>query len=286
MFTLNCRGRLLTANRPLVMGIINVTPDSFYEGSRTTADAVLRSAERMLHEGADIIDLGAQSSRPGATMLSAEEEMFRMRNVIEALVQNFPEAIVSVDTFYSRVARECVAAGAHIINDISGGNLDEAMLATVGNLRVPYICMHMRGTPQTMSTLNQYDDIAQDLIDYFVTKVDDCRRAGINDVIIDPGFGFSKNSSQNFELLRKMSLLKIVGRPVLAGLSRKATVYKTLGTTPQEALNGTTVVNTLALINGADILRVHDVKEARECITLVSEYQDMRSQYKRAGFTK
>jgi dihydropteroate synthase len=271
MFTLNCRGRLITAEQPLVMGIINVTPDSFYEGSRCSdADAVLRQTERMLKDGADIIDIGAQSTRPNAELLSADEELLRVAGITDVVTDKFPEVIFSIDTFYSQVASVCVAAGASIINDISGGQMDNNMLATAGKLGVPYVCMHMRGTPQTMQQLTDYDDVTRTVLDYFIHKVEECRAAGINDVILDPGFGFSKTIAQNFELLRNLSALNIIGKPILAGLSRKSTIYKTLGVSAADALNGTTVMNTVALMNGAQILRVHDVKEAKECVKLMS----------------
>ncbi|MBA4166697.1 MAG: dihydropteroate synthase [Chitinophagaceae bacterium] len=272
MFTLNCKGRLLVAHRPLIMGIINLTPDSFYEGSRAgSAGEVIRQTERMLTEGADIIDLGAQSTRPRSVLLTEEEELSRLTGVVEILTKNFPHIILSADTFYSRVARECVDAGASMINDISGGNMDERMIAVAGMLNVPYVCMHMKGTPQTMTQHAHYKNIAVEVLDYFIAKSEACRLAGIKDLILDPGFGFSKNREHNFDLLLALATMKLPGRPVMVGLSRKSTIYKTLGVTAAEALNGTTVVNTIALMNGADILRVHDVKEAKECVTLVDE---------------
>lgn len=267
------------------MGVINVTPDSFYEGSRmmqtniagvetAVIDPVLRKAEQMIHDGAGIIDIGAQSSRPGAPLLSAEEELFRLTGVFEALTLHFPDAIFSIDSFYSRVASEAAAAGASIINDISGGSMDRQMLAVAGRSGLPYICMHMRGTPQTMQQLTGYENVTLEVLDYFIARTEACRLAGIKDVIIDPGFGFSKNRRQNFELLRNMPVLKALNKPILAGLSRKSMVYKTLGVGPEQALNGTTALNTLALMHGANILRAHDVREARECIVLFREWQD------------
>lgn len=270
MFTFNCKGRLITATHPLVMGIINVTPDSFYEGSRCDSPkAVLKQAEKMLADGADIIDIGAQSTRPNATQISMEEELSRLAGIVDVITDKLPEAIFSIDTFYSKVAEICVAAGASIINDVSGGQMDENMIATAGKMDVPYVCMHMRGTPQTMQQLNDYDNVSQAVIDYFSNKIQECTAAGIKDIIIDPGFGFSKNIRQNFELLGNLQLLKMLNRPILVGLSRKSTIYKTLGVTAEEALNGTTVLNTVALMNGASILRVHDVKEAREAVKLL-----------------
>ena len=271
MFTLNCRGKLVAARHPLVMGIINVTPDSFYDGSRCDdADAVFRQTERMLKDGADIIDIGAQSTRPHSTLISMEEELSRLAAIVDVVTDKFPEAIFSIDTFYSKVAEICIAAGASIINDISGGQMDMKMIPSAAKLNVPYVCMHMRGTPQTMQQLNEYDDVTKSVIDYFILKTEECRNAGINDVIIDPGFGFSKNISQNFQLLNNLDKLKMLDRPVLVGLSRKSTVYKPLGVTAEEALNGSTVLNTVALMKGASILRVHDVKEAKECVMLYS----------------
>lgn len=271
MFTLNCRGRLLTATRPLIMGIINVTPDSFYDESRRgDADGVLWQTERMLNEGADIIDIGAQSTRPQSQPVSMEEELSRIAGIVDVVTDKFPEAVFSIDTFYSKVAELCIAGGASIINDISGGEMDENMIPLAAKLGAPYICMHMRGSPQTMQHLNDYDDVTKAVLDYFIRKIEQCKTAGIRDIVIDPGFGFSKNVKQNFELLGKLQHLKILERPMLVGLSRKSSIYKTLGTTPDKALNGTTVLNTVALMKGAGILRVHDVKEARECVELVA----------------
>lgn len=275
MFTLNCNGRLLSSNRPLVMGIINLTPDSFFEDSRAEGvDAVLRHAEQMLKDGADIIDIGAQSTRPGSTLLSPDEELSRLSAVIDVLTDRFSDAFFSVDTFYSRVAEVCVSAGACMINDVSGGQMDNAMIPMAGKLKVPYVCMHMRGTPQTMQQFTTYEDIVKDILDFFIGRISECQAAGIHDLILDPGFGFSKTIDQNFELLRRLPELKVPGLPILAGLSRKSTIYKTLNVTAAEALNGTTVLNTIALMNGADILRVHDVREAREAVELVRKLKD------------
>lgn len=271
MFTLNCKGKLLVAETPLVMGIMNLTPDSFYRESRFTADDLLKNVETMLADGADIIDIGAQSTRPGSTLLTAEEELQRLDPVIYLLNKHFPEAVFSIDTFYSRVARQCINAGFSIINDISGGESDKQMIPTAAALHVPYICMHMRGTPQIMTELNDYDNVTKAVLDYFIIKTEECHIAGIKDIIIDPGFGFSKNITQNFELLKNMDSLQMLGKPVLAGLSRKSAIYKTLGITAEESLNGTTVMNTIALMKGAGILRVHDVKQAKECVRLFSK---------------
>lgn len=273
MFTLNCKGRLLVAEKPLVMGIINITPDSFYEGSRLSETSILlKKAEQMLLEGATILDIGGQSTRPGSEAVSEDDELKRVTGAIGALHRHLPEAIISIDSFYAKVAAEAVAAGASIVNDISGGTLDAAMHSTVAGLRVPYICMHMKGSPQTMLQHTGYEEVITEVMDYFIAKLDACKKAGIHDVIIDPGFGFAKTTEQNFRLLKNMAALKIFDKPILAGLSRKGTIYKTLGTTAEQALNGTTVLNTLALQNGAGILRVHDVKEAMEAVTLFEAY--------------
>ena len=274
MFTLNCKGRLVVGDVPLVMGIINVTPDSFYEGSRfNNKAAIMNQTEKMLADGADIIDIGAQSTRPGSVLLPADEELSRLSDIVKLMSKNFPEAIISVDTFYSRVARECVDAGASIINDISGGTMDEEMLEVAGKLNTPFVCMHMKGRPQTMQANSHYDNITVEIVDYFIARIQACSIAGITDIIIDPGFGFSKSKEQNFELLQKLSTLKILDKPLLVGLSRKSTIYKPLGITAAEALNGTTVMHTIALMNGADILRVHDVRQAKECVKLYNEYR-------------
>ena len=270
MFTFNCKGKLLVLDQPLVMGIINVTPDSFYEGSRYTGvDAILRQAERMLNDGADILDIGGQSTRPGSGQVTAEEEVKRVTGGIEAINEKFPGAVISIDTYYSLVAKEAIAAGASLVNDISGGSMDTKMISTIAGLQVPYILMHMKGTPQTMQQSAKYENVVKEVLDFFILKVNELHKAGINDVIVDPGFGFGKNISHNFELLRNLSIFKMLECPVLVGISRKSTIYKTLGITADEALNGTTVLNTIALMNGANILRVHDVKEAKETVQLV-----------------
>ena len=273
MFVLNCKGRLLVVDKPLVMGIINVTPDSFYPGSRfNVASEVLPTVENMIKEGASIIDVGGQSTRPGSQQLSEETELERVIGIIESIHFNFPNTILSVDTFHSKVAKEAVAAGASIVNDISAGSLDPNMISTVSSLNVPYVCMHMKGTPVTMQQHAQYENIALEVLDYSVKKIDQCRKAGIKDLIIDPGFGFAKTIEQNFTLLKQLTILRTLELPILVGLSRKSTVYKTLGVPVEESLNGTTTLNTIALLNGANILRVHDVKEAREAVVLVEKY--------------
>ncbi len=272
MFTLNCKGRLLVVADPIVMGIINVTPDSFYSGSRmSSVDKALFLAEKMLSEGATILDIGGQSTRPGSELLSREEELRRVIPAIKSISEAFPDAYISIDTFYYQVAKEAIEAGASIINDISGGTMDVEMIPNAGSLRVPYIANHLKGTPANMQTLANYYDVTKEVLDFFVKKIEECRLAGILDVIIDPGFGFAKNIDHNFSLLKNLSTLKILQKPILAGLSRKSTVYKTLEITPEESLNGTTVLNTVALQNGANILRVHDVKAAKEAITLLKK---------------
>jgi dihydropteroate synthase len=271
MFTLNCKGGLLVLNTPIVMGIINVTPDSFYSGSRVSSiDDILRQAERMISEGATILDIGGQSTRPASIDIGVSEEKSRVIPAIKTIHKHFPEAIISVDTYHSNVAREAVEAGASIVNDISGGNLDKDMFETVAALRVPYICMHIKGTPDNMQQHAQYADVTLEVLNYFIKKVAGCRRAGINDVIVDPGFGFAKTIEHNFELLSKLESFKILERPILVGVSRKSTIYRTLGITAEDALNGTTVLNTVALLKGAHILRVHDVKEAVEATKLIT----------------
>jgi len=272
---INCKGRLIDLSVPKIMGILNITLDSFYDGGRRTSlEEHLAQAERMLLEGADFIDIGSYSSRPGAKDISEEEELQRILPVVEALVEKFPDIVISIDTFRSEVARQSVEAGAAIINDISAGNLDDKMMETVAQLQVPYIMMHMRGNPTTMKDLNQYEDLTQDVLSYFSEKIDLARKLGINDLIIDPGFGFSKNIPQNFELLSHLELFGNLNLPILSGLSRKSLIYKTFNTTPQEALNGTTVLNTVSLMKGAHILRVHDVKEAVECVKLIERLKN------------
>lgn len=271
---INCKGRLVDLSSPKVMGILNATPDSFYDGGRYKNEAeLLHQAERMLAEGADFIDVGAYSSKPNAEFVTEEEELQRAVPVVELVLKNFPDALISVDTFRAKVAEETVGAGAAIVNDISAGLLDDKMLETVGKLRVPYIMMHMRGTPQTMIKLTQYNDVVKEMLYYFSERIAAARKADINDIIIDPGFGFAKTLQQNYEILGKLELFSIAGLPLLAGISRKSMIYKLLNITPQESLNGTTVLNTLALSKGATILRVHDVKEAVEAVKIMMNFK-------------
>lgn len=269
MFTLNCRGQLRIIERPMVMGIINATPDSFYEGSRFVGiENILAQAESMINDGADIVDIGGQSTRPGGEPISIQEELERIVDGVKAIHKKFPNTIISVDTYYAEVARACVDAGASMINDISSGTFDKEMLSTINALKVPYVMMHMKGTPQTMQQHANYNNLIAEVLDYLIQKKEECRIAGIHDVIIDPGFGFAKTIHHNFELLKNLSVFKIPDLPLLVGVSRKSFVYKTLGISTEDALNGTTAVNTMALMNGANILRVHDVKEAREVVEL------------------
>jgi len=273
MFSLNCNGKLLFIEKPLVMGILNITDDSFYAGSRMQSlNAVKDQAEEMLREGADMLDLGAQSTRPGSNRISAEDELNKLLPSIKIIKQSFPESVLSIDTYHAKVAKECIAAGAAIINDISGGEMDKEMIKTVGNLGVPYICMHMKGVPETMQQQANYENVTREILDFFIAKIDECKSEGIKDIIIDPGFGFGKNISQNFLLLKNLELFKILDKPIMAGLSRKSTIYRTLKVSPEESLNGTTALNTIALLHGVSILRVHDVKEAREAISLIDAY--------------
>jgi len=271
MFTLNCKGKLLVLDSPVVMGIINATPDSFYKGNIN--EDIIALAAGMLADGATILDIGGQSTRPGSERITEAEELQRVLPVIEAVHTKFPDAIISVDTYSSKVAAAAVQAGAGIVNDISAGAMDAQMLSTVAGLGVPYVCMHMQGTPGSMQDEPQYTDVAKEVLDFFIAKVSDCKAAGIKDIIIDPGFGFGKTIAHNFSLLKKLEVLQTLGKPVLAGVSRKSTIYKTLHTTAANALNGTTVLNTMALMNGALLLRVHDVKEAQEAITLFKAYK-------------
>ena len=269
---INCKGKLIDLSQPKVMGIINITPDSFYSGSRSnTEKEILKTAERMLKEGADFLDLGAYSSRPGADDIPVEEELKRMLPAVEAILKEYPEALLSIDTFRARVAEESIKAGAVMINDISAGNLDKNMLKIIAKYQVPYIMMHMKGTPQNMKDLNQYDDLLHEVLFYFSERIKAAREQGINDIIIDPGFGFAKNIEQNYELLSKLELFQNLELPLLVGVSRKSMIWKKLNISADEALNGTTVLNTAALLKGANILRVHDVKQAAESIKLTRE---------------
>jgi dihydropteroate synthase len=270
MFTLNCKGKLLTITQPIVMGIINTTPDSFYSNSQQqTTDAAVTKATQMLAEGATILDIGGQTTKPGSEEVGASEEIKRVVPAIEKIIQQFPDAIISIDTYHATVAQAAVQAGASMVNDVSGGLMDAAMLPTVAQLKVPYICMHMKGTPQNMQQNPVYENVTKEVLEFFIERIETCRLAGINDIIVDPGIGFGKTIAHNFQLIKDLSVFNILQKPVLLGVSRKSTIYKTLGITASEALNGTTVLNTIGLQNGATILRVHDVKEAVECMKLL-----------------
>ncbi len=267
--TLNCKGKLLDLSEPLVMGVLNLTPDSFYEGGRAhNLNDALDKAALFLDEGANIIDVGAYSSRSGAQHIDETTEIQRLIPVIEGIITKYPNTLLSVDTFRSKVAQAAVAAGASLVNDISAGSLDPDMMQSVAEMQVPYLMMHMKGTPQNMQENCTYDNIALEVFNYFEEKIATARQHGIHDLVIDPGFGFAKTIEQNFQLLSKLSLFKQLELPLLVGFSRKSMIYKTLETTAEQALNGTTVLNTLALTKGANILRVHDVKAAKECIKL------------------
>ena len=269
---LKIRDKLLNLEQPKIMAILNVTPDSFFDGGKfNTEIKVLKQVEKFINEGADIIDIGGYSSRPGAQNISIETELKRVISNIKLIRKEFPEIFISIDTFRSEVARESYFSGADIINDISGGNLDTEMLKTVGELGATYILMHMRGNPQNMSLKTNYKNITQDILDYLSNGIELAKANGINDIIIDPGFGFAKNIKQNFTLLNNLKDFKVLNYPILVGISRKSMIYKTLNIEVQEALNGTTVLHTVALLKGANIIRTHDVKELMECIKLIDE---------------
>lgn len=268
--SVNIGGKLLQLDTPIVMGIVNITPDSFYSGSRKeTLNDAIKQAEQILEDGGTIIDIGGQSTAPTSSMLDASEELKRISPIIREIRKTFPNAILSIDTFYSEVAKAAVEEfGVNIINDISGGQIDDMMFETVAKLNVPYILMHMRGTPQTMQQLTNYDNLLKDIFYYFSQKVSQLNQLGVNDIIIDPGFGFSKTVEQNYKLIANLKYFDIFELPLMVGISRKTMIYKLLDTTPSESLNGTTALNTFALNSGANILRVHDVKQAVECIKI------------------
>ncbi len=268
--TLNCKGKLIDISKPSVMAILNITPDSFYAGSRISSIAeALKSAEKFIDAGATFIDIGAYSSRPGATDLSESEEIARLIPIVEAISQTFPDALLSVDTFRATVAEAGINAGGDIINDISAGNLDPNMFETVAKLQVPYIMMHMKGTPQNMQDRSVYQNVTKEVFTYFSEKISTLKKHGVNDIILDPGFGFAKTLDHNYELLKNVELLNFFNLPLMVGFSRKSMITKALNITSDEALNGTTILNTAALLKGANILRVHDVKEATECVKLI-----------------
>ncbi|MEL1240677.1 dihydropteroate synthase [Flavobacterium flavipallidum] len=267
--TINCKGQLIDISQPKVMGILNITPNSFFDGGKyATEEEIITKVEKMLDEGATFIDIGAYSSKPSAEFVTEEEELNRIVPVVQLLVKHFPNILISIDTFRSKVASACIENGAAIINDISAGNLDDKMLEVVAHYQVPYIMMHMRGTPQTMQSMTTYQDIVKEMLFYFSEKIAQARSLGINDLIVDPGFGFAKTIEQNYEVMQKLSLFHNFTLPVLVGISRKSMIHKALSISADEALNGTTFLNTIALTKGAQILRVHDVKEAVACIKL------------------
>lgn len=268
--TINCNGHLIDFDTPKIMGILNVNPDSFYDGGNYQSDkAVLHQTEKMVKEGATFIDVGGASSKPNAPVITPEEESRRVVGVVQSIVKEFPEAIVSIDTFNAGVAKKAIDVGASMVNDISAGVLDAEMLQVVGQANVPYVMMHMKGNPQNMQTQTQYNDLSKEILFYFSERIGEAKKHGINDVILDVGFGFSKDIDQNFELLKNLGTIgSVLKSPLLAGISRKSMIYKTLAIDPSQALNGTTALHMVALQNGANILRVHDVKEAKECIGL------------------
>jgi dihydropteroate synthase len=273
--TLNIKGRLIDLSTPLVMGIVNVTPDSFYDGGRYNSDKdLLEKVSQMVTDGASIIDVGGYSTRPGAPDISSGEENERVIPAIRAIRKEFPMLLISIDSFRSEVARAAIGEGADLINDVSGGSLDVEMFKTVAALHVPYILMHMKGNPQNMTKQTDYKDLVKEVIDHLQKKIYSLHELGVKDVIVDPGFGFAKTREQNFELLNQLHLLQILEKPILTGLSRKSMIWKTLSVTPEEALNGTTVLHTIAVAKGATILRVHDVKEAVEVVTLMQRLQN------------
>lgn len=273
--TINCKGELIDLSSPKIMGILNVTPDSFFDGGKyKDKKSVLLQTEKMLSEGATFIDVGAYSSRPGAEAILVEEEIQRILPIVELLSREFPNIILSIDTFRSQVAEKCLEAGAALINDISAGRIDNNMFSIIAKHKVPYIMMHMKGTPQNMKQKTTYKDILTNILYYFSERVTAARALGIYDIIVDPGFGFAKTTAQNFEILHKLDLFRTLNLPVLTGVSRKSMIYKTLETTAENSLNGTTALNMVALGKGANILRVHDVKEAAECVQLHKSLMD------------
>ncbi|MCW2261663.1 dihydropteroate synthase [Sphingobacterium kitahiroshimense] len=269
--SINLKGRIMTFDRPVIMGILNVTPDSFFDGGQNNKniEQILIKTQALLDAGADIIDIGAYSSRPGATLITSQEELDRALPAVHAISNTFPDAILSIDTFRADVAAACVHAGVHMINDVSGGTIDPEMFPTVAKLQVPYILMHMRGIPENMQQLTAYQDIVTDVATFFGEKIATLRKLGVKDIILDPGYGFAKTIEQNYELLYRVDELHYYGLPILGGISRKSMIYKKLGLTPQEALNGTTVLNTLLLTKGVQLLRVHDVNEAKQIVDLL-----------------
>lgn len=278
MYSINCKGRILNIDSPIVMAIINVTPDSFYQGFlNLEIDKILFKAEALINAGATILDIGGQSTRPGSHRISASEELKRVLPVIQRIHHEFPETLLSIDTYFAEVAKESVTAGVSLVNDISSGIMDDTMIPTVAELNVPYICMHMKGSPENMQHAPTYDNIIEEIISFFEIRVSICKDAGIKDIIIDPGFGFGKTIMHNYQLLKELKTISLFKLPLLVGLSRKSMVYNILNTDANNALNGTSVLHTIALLNGASILRVHDVKEARETIEIINVYKNTAS---------
>lgn len=270
--TIKIKGELINFSVPKIMGILNVTPDSFYDGGKYNSEKkILNQVEKMISSGADIIDVGGYSSRPGAKEISIENELSRVIPIIQLISKRFPNIIISIDTFRSKVANQAVNSGAHMINDISGGNLDSNMFKTVSKLDVPYILMHMRGSPKNMMNNTNYDDILNEIKNYFSERISKAKLDGVNDIIIDPGFGFSKTKEQNYKLMNRLEFLKEFKTPIVVGISRKSMIYKTLDTTPDKALNGSTILHTISLLKGANILRTHDVLEAVECVKIIRQ---------------
>ncbi len=267
--SLNIKGKLIDLKKPKIMGILNLSKDSFYDGGKySSKDKALKQTEKMLNEGADIIDIGAFTSKPGSKLFSAEKEKQILFPILEILINNFPEKLFSIDTFRSEIAKNSIEIGASIINDISGGKFDKNMFEIIAKHKVPYVMMHMKGTPKTMQLNPKYKNVVIDVLNFFVKQIKIAQNIGVTDIIIDPGFGFGKSLNHNFDLLKGLNLFKKINYPILIGLSRKSMIYNILNGNPNQSLNGTTILNTFALINGANIIRVHDVKEAKECITL------------------
>jgi len=276
MFTLKSGDRELEIRTPLIMGVVNLTPDSFYSSSRVYAESdFIKNIDEMVSEGTDIIDLGGQSSRPGATLISAEEEYTRIASALEYVRSKYPQVLVSIDTFHSDVARKALERGAHIINDISAGNFDKRMFSVAADFGACYVCMHMQGNPGNMQVNPTYQNITSEILHFFKSKIEQCKKSGINSIILDPGFGFGKTIEHNYELVKNLKSFTELDYPVLAGFSRKSMIYKLLGKTPEDSLNGTTVLNTIGIMTGVSILRVHDVKEARECIKIIKEIMNI-----------
>ena len=270
--TIKLKERLLDLSGPMIMGILNVTPDSFYDGGfYDNQKKVIDQVEKMINDGASIIDIGGYSSRPGAENISPDVELARVLPIVKLIKERFSKILISIDTFRSEVAKQCVENGADIINDISGGSLDSKMFETVAKLNVPFIIMHMRGNPSNMMDKTDYENIIEEMENYFSKKIELAKSFGVNDIIIDPGFGFAKTTKQNFDILKNLTYLKKLDKPLLVGVSRKSMIYKTLNLSPIDSLNGSTVLHTISLMKGANIIRVHDVKEANECIRLVNE---------------